>query len=94
MALKLKNTTDTYGLKVYTDSGTYFGEVDEAIIQDNRIVSWRIRASPSSNLSKMIKGARGAIIQHSLVRAIGDIFIISSIVSAQSEAETPQQEEV
>ncbi len=93
MVLKLKNINSTYGLKVYTDSGVYFGEVDEAVIQDNRIVSWRIKASSSSNLSKIIKGAKGAIIQHSLVRAIGDIFIISSIVSAQSEAEASEPEE-
>lgn len=85
MALKLKNVTSTYGLKVFTDSGSYFGEVDEAVIQDNRIVSWRIKASSSSNLSKMIKGARGAIIQHNLVRAIDNIMIISSIVSSPSE---------
>jgi sporulation protein YlmC with PRC-barrel domain len=89
MALKLKNVTGTSGLKVFTDSGSYFGEVDEAIILDNRIVSWRVKASASSNLSKMIKGARGAIIQHSLVRAIDDIMIISSIVSSPSEEEAP-----
>ncbi len=92
MVLKLKSIGSTYGLKVYTDNGTYFGEIDEAILQDNRIVSWRIRASSSSNLSKMIKGAKGAIIQHSLVRAIGDIFIISNIVTSQSEPETSNTE--
>ncbi|MCL5009789.1 MAG: hypothetical protein M1433_02315 [Candidatus Parvarchaeota archaeon] len=89
MSLKLKNVTSTYGLKVFTDSGSYFGEIDEAIIQDNRIVSWRVKAGSSSNLSKMIKGARGAIIQHNLVRAIDDIMIISSIVSSPSEEEAP-----
>ena len=87
MALKLKNVSSTYGLRVYTDSGAYFGDVDEAVVQDNRIVGWRIKAGNSSNLSKMIKGARGAIIQHSLVRAIDDIFIISNIVASQSNAE-------
>jgi hypothetical protein len=40
----------------------------------------------------MIKGAKGAIIQHSLVRAIGDIFIISNIVTSQSEQETSDAE--
>ncbi|MGC8516369.1 MAG: hypothetical protein ACP5MT_00530 [Candidatus Acidifodinimicrobium sp.] len=85
MALKLKSVSNTYGLKVYTDSGSFFGEIDEAIIQENRIVGWRIKASPSSHLSKMISGARGAIIQHNLVRAIDDIFIISSIVTSPSE---------
>ncbi len=92
MALRLKNITGTYGLKVYTDAGTYFGEIDEAIVQDNRVVGWRIKASPSSNLSKIIKGAKGAIIQHSLVRAIGDIFIISGIVASQSEIEGQSEE--
>lgn len=87
MALKLKRITSTYGLRVYTDSGSYFGDVDEAIIQDNRVVGWRVKAGSSSNLSKMIKGARGAIIQHNLVRAIDDIVIISNIVSSPSEEE-------
>ncbi len=91
MALKLKNVSSTYGLRVYTDSGAYFGDVDEAVVQDNRIVGWRIKAGNSSNLSKMIKGARGAIIQHSLVRAIDDIFIISNIVASQSNAEPEVQ---
>ncbi len=93
MVLKLKNITGTYGLKVFTDNGTYFGDVDEAIIQDNRVVGWRVKAGASSSLSRMIKGARGAIIQHSLVRAIDDIFIISSIVASQSEAEQRQSAE-
>jgi sporulation protein YlmC with PRC-barrel domain len=88
MALKLKKITSTYGLKVFTDSGSYFGDVDEAIIQDNRVVGWRVKAGSSSNLSKMIKGAKGAIIQHNLVRAIDDIVIISNIVSSPSEEDT------
>jgi sporulation protein YlmC with PRC-barrel domain len=87
MVLKLKSALGTYGLKVYTDSGSFFGEVDEAIIQDNRIVGWRVKAGPTSSLSKMISGAKGAIVNHSLVRAIDDIFIISSVVTAPSEAE-------
>lgn len=92
MALKLKTISSTYGLKVYTDAGTYFGEIEEAILQDNRIVGWRVRAGQSSNLSKMINGAKGAIIQHSLVRAIDDIFIISSVVSAPSEVEESKEQ--
>ncbi len=91
MVLKLKTVSSTYGLKVYTDSGSYFGEVEEAIIQDNRIVGWRVKAGASSNLSKMISGAKGAIIQHSLVRAIDDIFIISSVVATPSEGEEKQE---
>ena len=86
MALKLKSTSSTYGLKVYTDNGAYFGEIDEAIVQDNRIVGWKIRASPNSSFSKTVSGAKGAIIPHSLVRAIDDIFIISNVVASPSEA--------
>lgn len=92
MALKLKRVTDTYGLKVYTDSGSYFGDVDEAVIQDNRVVGWRVKAGSSSNLSKMIKGAKGAIIQHNLVRAIDNIVIISNIVASPSEEESQSQQ--
>lgn len=94
MALKLKNVGSTYGLRVYTDSGSYFGDVDEAIVQDNRIVGWRVKANSSSNLSKMIKGAKGAIIQHNLVRAIDDIVIISNIVASPSEEEPSAHQQI
>jgi sporulation protein YlmC with PRC-barrel domain len=94
MALKLKKVTSTYGLKVYTDTGSYFGDVNEAVIQDNRIVGWRVKAGSSSSLSKMIKGAKGAVIQHDLVRAIDDIVIISNIVSSPSEEESHTQQQV
>jgi sporulation protein YlmC with PRC-barrel domain len=94
MALKLKNVSKTYGLKVYTDSGSYFGDVDEAIVQDNRVVGWRVKAGQSSNLSKIIKGARGAIIQHNLVRAIDDVMIISNIVASPSEEEQQESQQI
>lgn len=92
MALKLKSTSSTYGLRVYTDSGAYFGDIDEAIIQDNRIVGWKVKAGPASHFSKTISGAKGAIIPHSLVRAIDDIFIISSVVASPSEASNQSAE--
>ena len=94
MALKLKNVSKTYGLKVYTDSGSYFGDVAEAIVQDNRVVGWRVKAGQSSNLSKIIKGARGAIIQHNLVRAIDDVMIISNIVASPSEEEQQETQQI
>ena len=71
----VKKMTEVIGAKVYTDSGDYFGEVEEAIIQDNKVEGWKIRVSGSMTAS--ISGARGVIITNKFVSAISDIFIIN-----------------
>ena len=42
---------------------------------DNKIEGWRIRVG--SALSGMLGGARGVIIPHQFVKAIGDVFIVN-----------------
>jgi sporulation protein YlmC with PRC-barrel domain len=71
----IKKMTEVIGLKVYTDSGDYFGEIEESNIQDNKIEGWKIRVS--GGMSTLISGARGVIIPHKFVVAISDIFIIN-----------------
>ena len=75
------------GSKVYTDSGDYFGEIEEANLHENKIDGWRIKVGGS--IMSLIGGARGVIIPHQFVRAISDIFIInkSALPSQDSEIE-------
>ena len=71
----IKKISDVIGVKVYTDSGAFFGEIEEANLLGNKIDGWRIRVS--GGVISLIGGARGVIIPHHFVRAIGDIFIIN-----------------
>jgi len=89
--LKLREMSKTYGVKVYTDQGEYFGDIDEIIIQNNKIFGWKIKATRNSYLSKTISGAKGVIVPHQLVKAVGDILIISK-AAIPSEAETEEAE--
>lgn len=75
------------GAKVYTDSGDYFGEIEEANLHENKVDGWRIKVGGS--IISLIGGARGVIIPHQFVRAISDIFIInkSALPSPDSEIE-------
>ncbi len=75
--LKIKPVTDVYEMQVFTDSGDYFGDIEEAVITGNKISGWRIRATRNSFLTRVLGGAKGVIVPHHLVKAIGDILIIS-----------------
>ena len=75
--LKLKKVSDMWGLKAFTDVGDYFGDIDEAIIEGNKLFGWKIRSTRDSFLAKTLGGAKGVIVPHQLVRAIGDIVIVS-----------------
>jgi sporulation protein YlmC with PRC-barrel domain len=85
--MRVKKITDVVGSKVYTDSGDFFGEVEEANLQENKVDGWRIKVGGS--VTSLIGGARGVIIPHQFVRAISDIFIInkSTLPSSDSEIE-------
>lgn len=83
--LKLKKATKLYGMKVYTDSGEYFGDVEEILIRDNKIAGWKIKATKDSYLSRAVAGAKGVIVPHELVRAVGDIIIVSKTVLPSEE---------
>ena len=89
--LKLKKISDVYEMKVFTDQGEYFGEVEESILASNKVFGWRVRATKSSSLSKVLGGAKGVIVPHQLVKAIGDIMIISKNAIPSYE-EVPKEE--
>ena len=83
----MKKISEVIGCKVYTDSGDYFGEIEEANLQENKIDGWRIRVGGS--ITSLIGGARGVIIPHQFVKAISDVFIINkgALPSAESDVE-------
>jgi sporulation protein YlmC with PRC-barrel domain len=85
--MRIKKITEVIGSKVYTDSGDYFGAVEEANLHENKVDGWRIKVGGS--VTSLIGGARGVIIPHQFVRAISDIFIInkSALPSPESEIE-------
>ena len=83
--MRIKKITEVIGTKVYTDSGDFFGEVEEANLSENKIDGWRIRVGGS--VVSLIGGARGVIIPHQFVKAISDVFIINkgALPSADSD---------
>ncbi len=85
--MRIKKVTEVVGEKVYTDSGDFFGEIEEANLSENKIDGWRIKVG--GNAISLIGGARGVIIPHQFVKAISDIFIInrSALPSSDSSIE-------
>ncbi len=89
--LKLKKITEAIGLAVYTDSGEFLGHVEEANLVENKVESWRIKINRTASLAKYLGSAKGLIIPHQFVKAIGDIFIISRAALPEKE-ETSEEE--
>ncbi|MBD3252585.1 hypothetical protein GF386_02550 [Candidatus Pacearchaeota archaeon] len=73
--LKIKKITDVIGKKVYTDTGDFFGEIEESNLLENKIDGWRIKIAGS--MGSFLGGARGVIIPHQFVKAVGDVIIVS-----------------
>jgi sporulation protein YlmC with PRC-barrel domain len=87
----MKKIQETYDMKVFTDQGDYFGDVEEAILTQTKIHGWRVRATKNSFLSKVLGSAKGVIVPHQLVKAVGDIMIISkAAVPSYSEEEAEE----
>jgi len=85
--LNMKKITETFDMKVFTDTGEYFGDVEEAILTANKVFGWRIKSTKNSYLNKIIGSAKGVIVPHQLVKAIGDIIIISNAAVPQYSGE-------
>ncbi len=81
----MKKMIETYDMKVFTDSGDYFGDIEEAMLTPTKVYGWRVRATKNSFLSKVLGSAKGVVVPHQLVKAVGDIMIIArSAVPAYS----------
>ena len=86
--LKMKKISETYDMKVFTDTGEYFGDVEESIITQNKVFGWRVKATKNSFLTKVLGSAKGVIVPHQLVKSTGDIMIISkAAIPSYSEEE-------
>jgi sporulation protein YlmC with PRC-barrel domain len=86
--LRMKKLSEIYGMKVYTDEGDYFGDIEEAVLSQTKVNSWRVRAMRGSLLSKVLGTAKGVIVPHGLVKSIGDVMVISrSAAPARSHDE-------
>ncbi|MBT7903523.1 hypothetical protein HN587_06695 [Candidatus Woesearchaeota archaeon] len=75
--LKMHKITEAYEMKVFTDAGDYFGDIEEAILTKTKVAGWRVKATKSSFLARVLGSAKGVIVPHQLVKSIGDIMIIS-----------------
>ncbi len=94
--LKMKKISETFDMKVFTDTGDYFGDIEEALLTQSKVYGWRVRASRNSFLSKVLGSAKGVVVPHQLVKAMGDIMIISkaavpSYSEEGEEGEAPAQ---
>lgn len=90
--MRIKKISEVVGLRVYTDAGDYFGEVEEANLVENKVEGWRIKVT--GDVSSVLGGARGVIIPHQFVKAISDVAIINkSALPSPSEAESEDYSE-
>ena len=85
--LQMKKISEMYEMKVFTDSGDYFGDVEEVMLTQTKVYGWRVRASKNSFLSRVLGSAKGVVVPHQLVKSIGDVMIISkaAVPSYQGE---------
>lgn len=90
--LKMKKLTETYDMKVFTDSGDYFGDIEEAMMTQTKVHGWRVRATKNSFLSKVLGSAKGVVVPHALVKAVGDIMIISKTAVPAYSPEEGEEE--
>lgn len=92
MALSIKKISDIYEMKVFTDQGDYFGDIEESVITNTKVFGWKVKATKNSALSTLLGGAKGVIVPHQLVKAIGGIMIISkAAIPTFEEKETPRE---
>ena len=94
--LRIKRLSEVVGKRVYTDAGDIFGLVEEVNLIDNKIDGWRIVVSRESGMGSLLGGARGIIIPHQFIKAIGDVILISktAIPSKEEEDSLPSEEEL
>lgn len=93
MVLKILRISDLIGMRIFTDSGEYIGVIEEANLVNNKVDSWRVKIARDSGLSSLLSGAKGLIIPHQYVKAIGEVVIISkNAIPAQEELKETAEE--
>ncbi len=73
--LRINKLNDMVGKHVYTSEGDYFGQIEEVNLMDNKIDGWKIKIG--GGFMGVLGGAKGVIIPHQFVKAIGDVFIVN-----------------
>ncbi len=90
--LRIKKVTDVIGRNAYTDSGDFLGQIEEVNLTENKIDGWRIKIA--GHMAHLIGGARGIIVPHQFVKAIGDVFIVNrASLPLREEAELEEAKE-
>jgi sporulation protein YlmC with PRC-barrel domain len=85
--MKERKLKEIMGMKVFTDNGDYFGEVEEVNLAENKVDGWRIKLARDSNLSGFLGNAKGLIIPHQFVKAMGDVMVVSRSAVPTKEEE-------
>lgn len=84
--LRVKKISEVVGKNVYTSDGDFFGQVDDVNLAENKIDGWKIKIG--STFLSVFGGAKGVVIPHQFVRAIGDVVIINrGSIPSRSEPE-------
>jgi sporulation protein YlmC with PRC-barrel domain len=93
--LKIKRISEVVGRRVYTDGGDLFGMIEEVNLIDNKVDGWRIVVARDSGMMQALGGARGIIVPHQFIKAIGDVVIINrnAVPIQADEEEMPLEEE-
>ncbi len=73
--LKIKRVSEIIGKNVFTSDGDYFGQIDDVNLVDNKIDGWKVRVG--AGYLSVFGGARGVIIPHQFVKAVGDVVVIN-----------------
>lgn len=81
--MRVMKITEAIGKRVYTDSGNYFGEIQEVNLSGNKVDGWKIKVG--GDVLSLLGGAKGVIIPHSFVKAVSDIFIINKAALPSQE---------
>lgn len=92
--LRVKKISEIIGKNVFTSDGDFFGQIDDVNLTENKIDGWKIKVG--SSFLTMFGGARGVVIPHQFVRAIGDVVIVNknSLPSRmETEMAVPEGEE-
>ena len=83
--MRVRKISEIIGMRVYTDSGDFFGEVEEVNLAENKIDGWRIKVG--GGVASLIGGAKGVIIPHQFVKAISDVFLINKTALPSQDAD-------
>lgn len=73
--LRIKKVNEILGKNVYTSDGDFFGQIEDVNLSENKIDGWRIKIG--SGFMNLFGGARGVVVPHQFVKAIGDILIVN-----------------